>query len=229
MARKIIALINILLFLPIVSGCSPRAKNTSATYVSPLQYQSYNCNQVGQELLRVNQRVLEVTGKQDSAATKDAVALGVGLVIFWPALIFMLVGDKKEELGRLKGEYEALEKTAIGKDCDIAHELQEAKLQKVAYEESKRPKDENAFVEDEFKRLNEKLVYYTSQRCIDDLTESQISKSTTAQFECEDIANLYQEKINLLKDNPDGYFYKKAIEKKDQAIMKKYQKETNGL
>ena len=80
-----------------------KAKNVNASYVSPMQYQGYNCNQIGQELLRVNRQVLEVTGQQDKAANKDAVALGVGLVLFWPALFFMIGGDKKEELAKLKG------------------------------------------------------------------------------------------------------------------------------
>ena len=60
----------------------------------------------------------------------DAVALGVGLVIFWPALFFMIGGDKSQELGRLKGEYDALEQAAILKKCDVATELAEARRQR---------------------------------------------------------------------------------------------------
>lgn len=39
--------------------------------------------------------------------------MGVGLVLFWPALFFLAGDDQKEELARLKGEYEALEKASI--------------------------------------------------------------------------------------------------------------------
>jgi hypothetical protein len=55
------------------------------------------------------------------------VALGVDLVLFWPALFFMPGKDNEEELGRLKGEYEALKSAAIEKGCDVAGEIEEAR------------------------------------------------------------------------------------------------------
>jgi hypothetical protein len=73
---------------------------------------------------------MEVSGQQKKEATKDAVALGVGLVLFWPALFFMIGSDKKIELGRLKGEYDALEQTEIKKDCTIAAQLEEARKER---------------------------------------------------------------------------------------------------
>ncbi|WP_200241917.1 hypothetical protein [Lamprobacter modestohalophilus] len=56
--------------------------------------------------------------------------MGVGLVLFWPALFFLAGGDKKDELARLKGEYDALEQAAIQKDCMIASELRDARQQR---------------------------------------------------------------------------------------------------
>lgn len=111
----------------VVSGCSSRSDKISAQYVSPLQYQSYNCNQIRMEMQRLGRRVNEVAGVQDSEATKDSVAMGVGLVLFWPALFFMIGKDQEQELSRLKGEYEALEQAAIQKDCNVAGELAEAR------------------------------------------------------------------------------------------------------
>jgi hypothetical protein len=102
-----------------ISGCSQKAAQISPVYTSPLIYQHYSCEQIRQELFRVKNKVMEISGQQDATASKDAVALGVGLVIFWPALFFMMGGEKKHELGRLKGEYEALEKCAIEKECNI--------------------------------------------------------------------------------------------------------------
>lgn len=108
-------------------ACASKSENISAAYVSPLQYQGYNCNQIRSELSRVSRRVNEVAGVQDSQASKDSVALGVGMVLFWPALFFMIGKDKEEELARLKGEYEALEQAAIQKDCDVAQEIERAR------------------------------------------------------------------------------------------------------
>lgn len=111
----------------VLSGCAASSDSISATYVSPLQYQGYNCKQISMELQRVSRRVHEIAGKQDGQRSKDSVALGVGLVLFWPALFFMIGSDKKEELARLKGEYEALESIAIEKECSIAKELEQAR------------------------------------------------------------------------------------------------------
>lgn len=79
------------------------------------------------EITRVSRRVSEISGVQQSQATKDSVALGVGLILFWPALFFMIGKDKEEELGRLKGEYEALEQTAIQKKCSVAEDIKAAR------------------------------------------------------------------------------------------------------
>ena len=220
--KKILATLCLVSFMPIITGCSKTAKNISPTYVSPLQYQHYSCDQIRQELLRVNRRVLEVSGQQDNAAGKDAVALGVGLVVFWPALFFMIGGDKKEELARLKGEYEAIESAAIEKECNVAAEIQEARKQKREYEASKLAASENEFVVKEMKYLNERIDYYTGEKCREDMLEAKIVDSSQVNFECTKAANIYEEKLTLLKENPDGYFYKKAIEKKDSSIMSQY-------
>lgn len=68
-----------------------------------------------------------MTGAQDSKATGDAVATGVGIVLFWPALFF-IKGDSTTaaELARLKGEMEAIEQTSIKKNCGITFKKQEA-------------------------------------------------------------------------------------------------------
>lgn len=107
-----------------MSGCATRPENISGAYVSPLTYQNYDCEQIRSELARVSRKVAELTGSQRKAANRDAVAMGVGLVIFWPALFFLMGSDKKEELARLKGEYEALQEAAIQKKCFTPEEME---------------------------------------------------------------------------------------------------------
>jgi hypothetical protein len=53
-------------------------------------------------------------------ATRDAVVTTVGLVVFWPTL-FLVGGNDQQtaELGRLRGELEALEQASIRKKCGI--------------------------------------------------------------------------------------------------------------
>ncbi len=109
------------------ASCASNPDSISATYVSPLTYQSYDCGQIRNELVRVGNRVSEVTGQQRRAANNDAVAMGVGLVLFWPALFFLAGGgDQREELARLKGEYDNLQVVATEKRCDFAESNQPA-------------------------------------------------------------------------------------------------------
>ena len=63
---------------------------------------------------------LQAAGVQDSKATNDKVAMGVGLVIFWPALLFTKGNDENTaELARLKGSMDAIEQVSIQKKCGI--------------------------------------------------------------------------------------------------------------
>lgn len=124
-----------------VMGCASDPDEIGSTYVSPNQYASYDCNQLENELKRVGGRVAEVTGQQEEEATGDAVATGVGLVLFWPALFFLAGDDKEEELKRLKGQHQALEKAAIKKECTIAEKLKD-KRQKEKEKETNADKGE---------------------------------------------------------------------------------------
>lgn len=116
MDRATIAILASLL----LAGCASKSTDIEASYVSPLQYQTYTCNQLVAEGQRVSQRAAAVSGRQDQSRKDDAVMTGVAVVLFWPAL-FALDGDgpTASELARLKGEMEAIERASIQKNCGI--------------------------------------------------------------------------------------------------------------
>lgn len=99
-------------------GCSTSSKNISASYVSPLQFQAYDCDQLSSEAQRIQTRVSELTGRLDKAATNDKWIMTAGLLIAWPAL-FALGGTKEQEAeyARLKGEYDAIHQSAVVRKC----------------------------------------------------------------------------------------------------------------
>jgi hypothetical protein len=101
-----------------LAACASSSGDISASYISPITYDNYSCTQLSAELARISARVHQVSGDVDDAHTRDAVAMGVGLVVFWPAL-FLLKGNGPEaaELGQLKGEYDAVEQQGIQKQC----------------------------------------------------------------------------------------------------------------
>jgi hypothetical protein len=102
-----------------ITGCATSSSDIASTYVSPLQYQSYDCDQLTAEAQRIQARVSQVGGRLDQAAANDKAVTGAGIILFWPALFF-LGGTKQQEAdyGRLKGEYDAVQQAAIIKKCN---------------------------------------------------------------------------------------------------------------
>ena len=101
-----------------LAGCASNADKIGASYISPLQYQNYSCVQLGDEAQRVSGRVAQLSGVQDQKASSNALATGVAIVLFWPAA-FMIGGNDQNtaDLARLKGEFEAVERASIEKNC----------------------------------------------------------------------------------------------------------------
>lgn len=92
-----------------------------AADVSPLMYQQYDCQQLGMEQTRITRRTSKLYQQLKSEASSDSWQMGVGLVLFWPALFFLEGGDGPEaaEYRQLKGEYEAIEQASIAKKCGL--------------------------------------------------------------------------------------------------------------
>ena len=106
--------------LLVLTGCASTSDKITASYISPMQYDSYNCRQLAEEAQRVSARASVAAGAQDSQATKDTVATTAAIIIFLPAAFFVQ-GDKQNaaELARLKGELEAIEQVSIRKQCGL--------------------------------------------------------------------------------------------------------------
>ena len=103
-----------------LGACAKSAEQIGATYVSPVLYESYTCPQLAEEAQRVSSRAASAAGVQDQKATNDAIAMTVGLVVVWPALLFIKGNDENSaELGRLRGQMEAIEQISIRKRCGI--------------------------------------------------------------------------------------------------------------
>lgn len=102
-------------------GCASSPDKMQTTYISPIQYQSYDCDQISVELDRVSRRTNELYGTLKKEAGKDTAQMAIGLLLFWPTLFFLEGGDGPQaaEYSRLKGEYEALQTIATQKKCGI--------------------------------------------------------------------------------------------------------------
>ena len=93
-----------------ISGCASSSDTVTGSYSSPLQYQSYTCQQLGEEAQRISAHVAQASGTQDQKRTNDTLATTAAIIIFWPAAFLVGGNDQNTaELARLKGEFEAIE------------------------------------------------------------------------------------------------------------------------
>jgi thiamine biosynthesis protein ThiC len=108
-----------------LGGCASSAADITPTYVSPVTYQSFTCQQLGLEAQSISARAAALSGTQDSQRTKDTVATTAAVIIFWPAA-FLVGGDKQTaaELAQMKGQMIAVEQASIQKNCGIKFEAQ---------------------------------------------------------------------------------------------------------
>jgi hypothetical protein len=105
----------------LLSACATHPNKISAAYVSPVKYQTYDCQQVGLEQSNIEQRTNVLYHRLKGRNNSDKWMMGIGLVVAWPALLFMKGnnGAENTEFAHLKGEYEALRQTSIQKRCQL--------------------------------------------------------------------------------------------------------------
>lgn len=103
----------IFIFSISLSGCAT-APESDPAYVSPAQYQSYNCNQISAEMQRVSGKIeqaskVNATGQVlETALSAFAISQGYGIYDD---------GSSDVEYRRLSNQYDVLEQTAIQKEC----------------------------------------------------------------------------------------------------------------
>ena len=100
-------------------GCATQPNKISSTYVSPLEYNDFDCDQIASELRRKNRRLNNLYSQLKKTADDDEWQMGVGLILFWPTLFALEGGDSNEayEYARIKGEVDALQESAVIKKC----------------------------------------------------------------------------------------------------------------
>jgi hypothetical protein len=71
----------------LLAGCAFSSTDITPTYVSPVQYQSYNQQQLALEAQSVSARAAALSGAQNSQ--QDTIATTAAVVILWPAAFFV--------------------------------------------------------------------------------------------------------------------------------------------
>ncbi len=108
-------------FTAALTACATQPSSVAPAYVSPIKYENVDCARLLREAEEIDARVRALTGTLKGKADTDAALVGVGLILFWPALLALpATGGRAEEaeLARLKGEAIALSQALLAKDCD---------------------------------------------------------------------------------------------------------------
>lgn len=106
------------LALALLAGCATRSADVRPAPADPADFQAWSCSRIHDEIDLVQQRAVDVAWAVDQRVGQHVVALGIGLSVFWPALLAMRPdGAEAAELAQLKGRYEALQVAAQRKLC----------------------------------------------------------------------------------------------------------------
>jgi len=104
------------LVLAVLSGCATRSGDVRPKPTDTAAYTGWDCARLHDEIDTVQQRAADVAYAVDSRVGNNMIALGLGVTVFWPALLAMRPdGLEAQQLSELKGRYEAL-RTVVGRD-----------------------------------------------------------------------------------------------------------------
>lgn len=134
------------------AACATQPENIPSQYVSEDGYKNHTCERLTTEARRVSARTAELYDLLNMKANVDAVQLAVGLVWFWPTLLFIEAGDgpRAAEYAVIKGRAEAIERAAVTKECDLEFRgappftVQEAQCKPVVPDDAARPEMKQA-------------------------------------------------------------------------------------
>lgn len=147
--RPVLTLLAAALATLLVTGCATRATGVAAKATDPATYAGWDCERLFDEIDSVQYQAADVAYAVDSVAGANMVALGLGVMVFWPALLAMQPdGPEAAQLAALKGRFEALRSAVAARTCGAAPAAMAASRQaalpvtlgdRLVYEDRSRP------------------------------------------------------------------------------------------
>ncbi|WP_228027205.1 hypothetical protein [Pseudaquabacterium pictum] len=120
----------VVLGIGLLAGCATRSDQVAPSAADPATYAGWDCDRLHDELDTVQQRAADVAYAVDSRVGNNMIALGLGVTVFWPALLAMRPdGLEATQLAELKGRYEALRTVLARQSCPPASETMAAQRQ----------------------------------------------------------------------------------------------------
>lgn len=93
----------------LLQACITRSVDVRAVAADPSAFAGWSCERIDDELDSVQQAAADVAYSVDARAGDNILAMGLGVMVFWPALLAMRpAGLEASDLARLKGRFDAL-------------------------------------------------------------------------------------------------------------------------
>ncbi len=100
------------------AGCATRAVDVAPAPANAADFATWDCGRIADEQDAVQHRAADLAYAVDERVGHNILALGVGLAVFWPAILAMRPeGPEAQDLARLKGRFEALQTASRLKAC----------------------------------------------------------------------------------------------------------------
>lgn len=106
----------LLVLLSISFGCATSPENIPPSYISDIPYRGWECDQLAEEQIRLNAALSTAYGAQRKARSNDI----TGVILIGLPVSSMSGENMSHEVGRLKGEMQALQRAAIIKRCNLS-------------------------------------------------------------------------------------------------------------
>jgi hypothetical protein len=99
-------------------GCATRSADIAPAPANAAEFAGWDCNRLADEQDLVQLRAADLAYTVDERVGNNIVALGLGLAVFWPAILAMRpAGPEAQDLARLKGRFEALQTASRLRQC----------------------------------------------------------------------------------------------------------------
>jgi hypothetical protein len=99
--------------LHFAGACAKSPESIAPSYVSPMTYGQYQCDQLGAEAQRVEGALVQVSAQQRQARSNDT----VGVIFLGLPVSSLSGGNVADQVARLKGERQTLRQVMTEKRC----------------------------------------------------------------------------------------------------------------
>jgi hypothetical protein len=108
--RKFVALLGV---GAVAAACAPTPESIQPAYVSEVPFQSWTCQQLGEEQLRLSSALASASGQQNTARSNDV----AGVILLGLPIGSMSGQSIAPQIARYKGEQEAVHRAIIRNQC----------------------------------------------------------------------------------------------------------------